>query len=57
MIDLEVYEIYKIENFDDLQVKKILFPDYGVREIKKYKNLIQTLYQDYCKVIAQGNLI
>lgn len=26
-------------------------------EIRKYKDLIKNLYQDYCKVIAQGNLI
>ena len=57
MIDLEVYEIYKIETFEDLQQKKIIFPDYAVKEVKKYKQLIQTFYQDYCKVIAQGNLI
>lgn len=56
-IDLEVYEIYNIDTFQVLQQKKNIFPEYAVREVKKYKQLIQTLYQDYNKVIAQGNLI
>jgi hypothetical protein len=29
-IDLEVYEIYHIETFEDLQQKKIIFPPYAV---------------------------